>query len=121
MTLLECQSIGRPHLQRHQSLVASGHAEWKDEAKTTCFVMWRSPQEIAASVLDFVRKNGMAGQVYTAFDLHSGDEVTATADFHGTDPAVFRKALEILEVQGKCALFQGSSSEEDGVKFVADA
>ncbi len=101
--------------------MASGHAEWKDEAKTTCFVMWRSPQEIAASVLDFVRKNGMAGQVYTAYDLHSGDEATAAADFHGTDPAIFRRALEILEQQGKCAIFKGSNSEEDGVKFVADA
>lgn len=101
--------------------MASGHAEWKDEARTTCFVLWRSPQEIAASVLAFVRANGMAGQVYTAFDLHSGDEVTVGADFHGTDPAIFRKALEILEAQGKCAIFRGSGSEEDGVKFVADA
>ena len=110
-----------PTTHSTQSLVASGHAEWKDEARTTCFVMWRSPQEIAASLLDFVRKNGMAGQVYTVYDLHSGDELTATADFHGTDPAIFRRALDILEGQGKCAVFRGQNSEEDGVKFVADA
>ncbi len=104
-----------------QDLVASGHAEWKDESKTTAFVMWRSPQEIATSVLEFVRKNGMAGNVYTVYDLHSGDDMTAGADFHGTDPTIFRRALEILEQQGKAALFQGATSEEDGVKFVADA
>lgn len=104
-----------------QDLVASGHAEWKDESKTTAFVVWRSPQEIATSVLEFVRKNGMAGNVYTVYDLHSGDDMTAGADFHGTDPTIFRRALEILEQQGKAALFQGATSEEDGVKFVADA
>lgn len=104
-----------------QGLVASGHAEWKDEFKTAALVMWRSPQEIAVSVLDFVRRNGMAGNVYTVYDLNSGDEITASADFHGTDPTIFRRALEILEQQGKAALFKGASSEEDGVKFVADA
>lgn len=104
-----------------EGLVGSGHAEWKDDSKTTAFIMWRSPQEIATSILDFVRKNNMAGSIYTVYDLHSGDETTEGADFHGTDPTIFRRALEILEQQGKAALFKGASSEEDGVKFVADA
>jgi hypothetical protein len=56
-----------------QNLVASGHAEWKDEAKTSCFIMWRSPQELASVVYEFVRKNGMVGSVYTVYELHSGE------------------------------------------------
>ena len=52
---------------------------------------------------------------------HTGDEVTAGADFHGTDPVLFHRALEVLESQGKAAIFKGSTSDEDGVKFTADA
>jgi hypothetical protein len=47
----------------------------------------------------------------------SGGEITADADFHGTDPAVFRKALRVLEEQGKVAIFDNSG--EEGVKFSA--
>ncbi|TFJ81742.1 hypothetical protein NSK_006991 [Nannochloropsis salina CCMP1776] len=104
-----------------QSLVTSGHAEWKDDSRTTALVLWRSPQEVAASILTFIRDNGMAGNVYTVYELRAGDEITVGADFHGTEPTIFRRALEILERQGKAALFKGSSEEGDGIKFVADA
>lgn len=55
-----------------KGLVSSGRGEWRDDARMTCLLMWRSPQEIAASIYAYVRANGMAGNVYTIYELHSG-------------------------------------------------
>jgi ESCRT-II complex subunit VPS25 len=37
--------------------------------------------------------------------------------FQGADEELLRRAIKILEQQGKCALFKGDTSDEDGVKF----
>ena len=37
--------------------------------------------------------------------------------FAGTDPALFRKALQWLEEQNKAKIFKGAESDADGVKF----
>jgi len=37
--------------------------------------------------------------------------------FQGADEELLRRAIGILEEQGKCALFKGDTSEEDGIKF----
>lgn len=34
------------------------------------------------------------------------------------DEGLFRKALATLEKQGRAVMFQGATSEEDGVKFL---
>ena len=38
--------------------------------------------------------------------------------FHGCDPVIFKKALQVLEKQNKCIIIEGDTSEEDGVKFI---
>ena len=37
--------------------------------------------------------------------------------FQGADEELLRRALHILEEQGKCAVFKGETSGEDGIKF----
>jgi hypothetical protein len=39
------------------------------------------------------------------------------AAFKDVDAYLLGRALRILEEQGKCTIFQGATSEEDGVKF----
>lgn len=34
------------------------------------------------------------------------------------DEGLFRKALAVLEKQGRAVIFQGATSDEDGVKFL---
>ncbi len=34
------------------------------------------------------------------------------------DEGLFRKALSVLEDQGRAVMFKGATSEEDGVKFL---
>ena len=61
----------------------------------------------------------MVGGIFTVYELHSGDETT-DASFHGLEVWQIKKALEILEAEGKAQVFSGESTEDDGVKFFAD-
>ena len=46
----------------------------------------------------------------------AGEDVNGMS-FQGADEELLRRALGILEEQGKCAMFQGETSSEDGIKF----
>lgn len=52
----------------------------------------------------------------TFYELLHGDD-SQSAAFHDLDVAMFRKALGVLERQGKAQTFQGSSADSEGVKF----
>lgn len=46
----------------------------------------------------------------------TGEDVNGMS-FQGADEELLRRALGILEDQGKCAIFKGETSQEDGIKF----
>ena len=96
--------------------VASGHGEWEDGGRTRVKVLWRKPEQLASDIYDWAVKNGMVGTVCTLYELHSGEDVDG-ASFEGADEELLRRAVAILEEGGKCALFKGDTSEDDGVKF----
>jgi ESCRT-II complex subunit VPS25 len=60
----------------------------------------------------------MVGSIYTIFELHAGDELAGT-EFLGMDGGLFRRALGLLQEQGKATVYPGASADEDGVKFNA--
>eukprot|EP00638_Chattonella_subsalsa_P017596 CAMPEP_0117844480 /NCGR_PEP_ID=MMETSP0949-20121206/17587_1 /TAXON_ID=44440 /ORGANISM="Chattonella subsalsa, Strain CCMP2191" /LENGTH=147 /DNA_ID=CAMNT_0005689631 /DNA_START=17 /DNA_END=461 /DNA_ORIENTATION=+ len=76
------------------------------------------PEEVAAEFYDWICQRSMVGSVYTVYELTEGEEVQGT-DFAGMDSNLFRRALSVLENQGKAQIFQGATSEDDGVKFFA--
>lgn len=43
----------------------------------------------------------------------------ATPELEGIDRGVLMRALKLLEQKGKAAIFKGSSTDDDGVKFSA--
>jgi len=100
-----------------EDFVQSGHGEWQDdETKTRCRILWRKPEQLASDIYDWAEANGFVGSVCTVYELHSGEDVHGMS-FQGADEELLRRALEILESQGKCAIFQGETSSEDGIKF----
>ena len=42
----------------------------------------------------------MINNVYTVYELHSGEDCIGT-EFHGLEPWIIRRALELLESTGK--------------------
>lgn len=95
---------------------AHGHGEWQDTNRTVCRILWRKPEQLAADVYQWAERNGFVGSVCTVYELHSGEDVNGES-FQGADEELLRRALAILEQQGKCAVFKGDTSEEDGIKF----
>ncbi|GMI20527.1 hypothetical protein TeGR_g14137, partial [Tetraparma gracilis] len=98
-------------------LVECGHGEWEDSGRTRVRVLWLKPAQLASDLLAWAAERGVAGGgVCTLYELHSGEDVGGKS-FEGADEELLRRAVGILEEAGKCALFKGDTSEEDGVKF----
>uniref|UniRef100_A0A7S4MXW2 ESCRT-II complex subunit VPS25 n=2 Tax=Odontella aurita TaxID=265563 RepID=A0A7S4MXW2_9STRA len=97
--------------------VKSGHGEWEDpDVKTRCRILWRKPEQLASDIYDWAEANGYINSVCTIYELHSGEDVNGMS-FQGADEDLLRRALATLEDQGKCTVFKGDTSEEDGIKF----
>ena len=97
--------------------IKSGHGEWEDpEVRTRCRIMWRKPEQLASDIYDWAVANGYINSVCTVYELHSGEDVYGMS-FQGADEELLRRALGILEGQGKCTMFKGETSSDDGIKF----
>ncbi|KAI8320400.1 vacuolar protein sorting 25 [Martensiomyces pterosporus] len=101
-------------------LVKQGNAVWTGpkNTKDTCLVFWRKPEEWASLVYQWASERGLLNTVLTVFELANGDD-TIGQEFHDLDPTTLRRALDILQSQGKAQLFVGTSDEDAGVKFFA--
>ena len=75
-------------------------------------IMWRTPAEVGSELIEFLRKNGMSGGIYTLFELQE--------TFRPVDPWLLREAVKCLEEKGLAALMGGSSvPDQEGVKFAS--
>ena len=112
------RELNREEIQQVMAdFVKSGHGEWEDpELRTRCRIMWRKPEQLASDIYDWAVANGYINSVCTVYELHSGEDVNGMS-FQGADEELLRRALGILEEQGKCTIFQGETSSEDGIKF----
>ncbi|OIW25288.1 ESCRT-II complex, vps25 subunit [Coniochaeta ligniaria NRRL 30616] len=78
------------------------------------WIYWRSPEEWAGLIEEWVDGTGQKGTVLTLYELTEGD-ATRGAEFHGLDPDLLQKALGILVKRGKAQIFGQEDSQ--GVKF----
>ena len=99
-----------------EDFVKHGHGEWQNTAHTVCRILWRAPEQLAADIYTWAVAAGYVNAVCTVYELHSGEDVNGMS-FQGADEELLRRALSILEQQGKCAIFKGDTSDEDGIKF----
>lgn len=98
------------------SLVAEGRAEWMDKSHKKCLILWLRIQDWADHIINFVRENGLEESVMTVEDIRSGIESRGT-ELAGIDRGVLMRALKLLEQKGKAAIFKGTSTDDEGVKF----
>ncbi|KAJ2022216.1 hypothetical protein GGI06_001916 [Coemansia sp. S85] len=101
-------------------LVKQGNAVWAGAkgTKDICLVFWRKPEVWATMIHQWASERGLFNTVLTVFELANGDD-TAGQEFHGLDAATLRRALDVLQSQGKAQLFAGASDEDLGVKLFA--
>eukprot|EP01138_Halocafeteria_seosinensis_P003465 gb/GECG01003541.1/.p1 GENE.gb/GECG01003541.1/~~gb/GECG01003541.1/.p1 ORF type:complete len:187 (+),score=22.36 gb/GECG01003541.1/:1-561(+) len=98
-------------------LVRSGNGEWDDpQGKTRFRVFIKRPEEWAGIIFDYVCRFDMFRNVYTVYELHSGD-ISIGAPFSNVDPILLLRALRYLQQQGRAEVYEGTTVDEHGVKF----
>ncbi|KAJ8754344.1 hypothetical protein K2173_002795 [Erythroxylum novogranatense] len=98
------------------ALVSEGRAEWLDKGHKKCLILWHRIQDWAEIILQFVKDYGLEDGVMTIEDIRLGIESRGT-ELHGVDRTILNRALKILESKGKAAIFKGTSTDDEGVKF----
>lgn len=97
------------------NLQEQGNLEWMDKTKSAFYIHWKSPNQWAQLIYAHAVEKGMTNTVCTFYELTSGDDAVGK-EFYGLDGTVLKMALQVLEKQGKAALFSHDGSE--GVKFL---
>eukprot|EP01128_Nolandella_sp_AFSM9_P001223 TRINITY_DN1132_c0_g1_i3.p1 TRINITY_DN1132_c0_g1~~TRINITY_DN1132_c0_g1_i3.p1 ORF type:complete len:202 (+),score=30.27 TRINITY_DN1132_c0_g1_i3:53-607(+) len=95
-------------------LIASGNAEWIDAAHSRARIIWRTLNEWADIVWQYVERRHFQGVICTVYELIHGDS-NEDEEFYGVDEDVFLKILQVLEARGKAAIFYEGG--KPGVKF----
>ncbi|KAI1074197.1 ESCRT-II complex, vps25 subunit [Whalleya microplaca] len=78
------------------------------------WVFWRTPEEWAALLEEWVDGTAQKGAVLTLYELTEGEGTRGT-EFHGLDPELLQKALQVLVKRGKAQIF--GQEDQQGVKF----
>ncbi|KAH8808420.1 putative vacuolar protein-sorting-associated protein [Xylogone sp. PMI_703] len=98
-----------------------GRAEWvgatskgTEGEKNVAWIYWRNPEEWAGVIADWVDETAQKNTVLTLYELAEG-EATISQEFHGMDPDLLQKALNVLVKRGKAQIF--GQEDQQGVKF----
>lgn len=96
-------------LQKH------GHLEWADKRKTKFLIHWKTVKQWSKILYEHATSCGLTNSVCTFFELTMSDDVQ-DKEFYGLDETVLKKALQMLQEEGKAVLINFEGSE--GVKFL---
>ncbi len=101
-----------------------GRVEWVDnsttkrrdgkETREEAWVWWKTGEEWAMSVAQWVERTGQKNTVLTFYELLEGD-ATADAEWRGMPAELLQKALGVLVKRGKVSIF--GEGDGLGVKF----
>ncbi|KAL9092767.1 MAG: hypothetical protein Q9159_000665 [Coniocarpon cinnabarinum] len=105
-----------------QYVVDQGRAEWiaslnkrdKDSNMEEAWIWWKSPEEWAQCIGDWVQETGQRNTVLTFYELLEG-EATSREEFHNLPVEMARRSIGILVKRGKANIF--GEGEGLGVKF----
>ena len=96
-------------------LVSQGLAEWEDpKVKLRAMIFFKSLDDWAAKIYDYASENLMIGDIFTLYELRCGEDQEG-APFYEMDEATFRRAVKVLQDDGRATLFQQGG--EEGIKF----
>ncbi|KAI0026079.1 ESCRT-II complex, vps25 subunit [Xylariomycetidae sp. FL0641] len=99
---------------RREGRVEFVHDDAAGGGEGDVFVYWRTPDEWAALIEDWVEQTAQKGAVLTLYELTEGEDTRGT-EFHGLEPEILQKALQVLVKRGKAQIF--GQEDQRGVKF----
>ncbi|KAK8100735.1 vacuolar protein-sorting-associated protein 25 [Apiospora kogelbergensis] len=86
----------------------------KEGGGDVAWIYWKTPEEWAKELEGWVDDTAQKGTVLTLYELTQGEDTRGSA-FHGLDPDLLQKALQVLVKRGKAQIFGQDDSQ--GVKF----
>ena len=96
-------------------LVSQGLAEWEDpKVKLRAMIFFKSLDDWAAAIYNYASENLMIGDIFTLYELRCGEDQEG-APFYEMNEATFRRAVKVLQDDGRASLFQQGG--EEGIKF----
>ncbi|XDG05809.1 hypothetical protein ABKA04_005424 [Annulohypoxylon sp. FPYF3050] len=96
------------------SNLAGGGGGSKEGTGDVFWIYWRTPEEWAEMVEAWVEETAQKNSVLTLYELTEGEGTKGT-EFHGLDPDILQKALQVLVKRGKAQIF--GQEDQQGVKF----
>lgn len=110
---------GKLNLEGRQAvidhLISEGLAEWEDpKVKLRAMIFFKSLDDWAAAIYNFASENLMIGDIFTLYELRCGED-QKDASFYEMNEATFRRAVKVLQDDGRAKLFQLGG--EEGIKF----
>ncbi|TVY54256.1 Vacuolar protein-sorting-associated protein 25 [Lachnellula cervina] len=94
-----------------------GRAEWVGkggENSAECWIWWRTPEEWASGIYEWIDETAQKNTVLTLYEL-TESEATLSQEFHGMDPDLLQRVMNILVKRGKAQVF--GQEDQQGVKF----
>ena len=79
--------------------------------------MWTPPQELAKQLSSWIEETGQNGEVMTLYEIREGDALQGKR-FKGVGHQTLRRAIQVLETQGRAVLMPGEDIDSEGVKFL---
>lgn len=101
-------------MRREGRAEAVGAEGSKDDGGDVFWVYWRTPEEWAGLLEDWVEMTAQKGTVLTLYELTEGEGARG-AEFHGLEQDLLLKALQVLVRRGKAQIF--GQEDQQGVKF----
>ncbi|CAF5053011.1 unnamed protein product, partial [Rotaria sp. Silwood1] len=93
-----------------EELRSRGNIEWEDKNKRRCLILWKSLEEWAKTVYQWITSRGMNGTGCTFYELLHGDD-TRSAEFHNIDSKLFHRILFELEKRGQATIFSENGAD----------
>ena len=92
-----------------------GNGEWEDPvAKLRCTVFFRTIDDWAAKIYQWMADHGMLNDPYTLYEIRCGEDCDM-AEFYEMDEVTFNKAIDLLAADGRAKTF--TRGGERGVTF----
>ena len=88
-----------------------GNLKWEDKNKTSCIVLWRTMNQWADILYNWVMENGAVNTVFTILELCQGADYE-NEQFYGLEDWFLVEIIQVLQSRGKAELIG-----EEGVKF----
>ncbi|GMM35019.1 ESCRT-II subunit protein [Saccharomycopsis crataegensis] len=89
----------------------------KSDSRDSIIVYWKTPDDWAAMILEFIESTGNSGSIMTLYELTLGEMVRGQ-EFYGLHPFLLHQSLQVLVNQNRAQLMKDENGVVAGMKII---